>query len=194
MWLIIIGAIIIICVLFMSGDSGTKTKNTASGVSQQDTTTINGNCFQYLTGDNREQGLSSAKINNNTVYCCASLAGDFRIGSYELNNEGIYDVWNDDHNIKIGYVNASEKQIYLTPGNVWSHYKTIHPYSQAMPKDFLLLAAHWRWGDNQLFDEETRQVVGRFTGDPVAAGAAFICLTYETLMHNKYYDAFHGWK
>ena len=140
-----------------------------------------------------EQGLSSAKILDNIVYCCSSHAGEFKIGSYEINADGKYDVWNKDHSIKIGYVDPNEKEVFLSPKNVWVNYKIHNPNSRAVPEKFVMLAVHWRWGNNDLYDEETRPVVAKLTGDPIAAGAAFICLTYETLMYNKYYYAFHGW-
>lgn len=163
-------------------------------VSPQNTNHIpKGNNLQYLTNHPNEQGLSSAKILDNIVYCCSSHAGEFKIGSYEINADGKYDVWNKDHSIKIGYVDPNEKEVFLSPKNVWVNYKIHNPNSRAVPEKFVMLAVHWRWGNNDLYDEETRQVVAKLTGDPIAAGAAFICLTYETLMYNKYYYAFHGW-
>lgn len=193
MWLIVIGVFIFICIFRLSSNSGSSNGTSTSKATQHTASTPKENALQYLTSDPREQGLAFAKINNNIIYCCTSHAGEFKIGSYESNAEGTYDVWNDDHSIKIGYVNPKEKEIFLTPGNVWADYKKRNSYSRAVPGKFLLLAAHWRWSNSELYDEETRQVIAKFTGDPTAAGAAFICLTYETLMYNKYYDAFHGW-
>lgn len=179
--------IFIIFVLF-------RTSSATTTSTPHSTPASSGNTLQYLTNDSREQGLAFTKITNKTVYCCASHAGEFKIGSYETNDEGTYDVWNDDHSIKIGTVNPNEKEIYLTPGKVWVQHKSLYPNSRSVPHNFLFKAAHWRWSNDTLFDEESGQGIARFTGDPIAAAAAFVCLTYETLMYNKYYREFHGWK
>lgn len=193
--ILLLAVVIFIFVLFSSSsDSRSKTNSTTTAETSHDTSKARGNTLQYLTNNPSEQGLAFAKITNNIVYCCASHAGEFKIGSYEANNEGTYDVWNDDHSISIGTVNPTEKEIYLTPGKVWVKHKSLYPNSRSVPNNFLLKAAHWRWSNDSLFDEETSQVIARFTGDPIAAAAAFICLTYETLMYNKYYQEFHGWK
>lgn len=149
---------------------------------------VQGNTLRYFTNNPSEEMFSAARCENGVVYCCAN--SEFVVGSYEKNEEGKIIVWNDDHTCKIGEIHEEDREIWLTTLDSYIKIKEIRPYVQ-MPSSFILPAAQW-FGNN-IADKDTRQTVASFQGDAVAAAAAFVCLTYEVLMYNKYYEYFHGW-
>lgn len=182
--------IIVAIILIISSSSETSDSNTASissGTNKSSAPHINS--LQYLTQNSSEQSFSSARVENGIVYC-RGYKVDFKIGSYETEANGDITVWDDEHNLEIGRIYAGDNSIYLTNSDLYCHVKSFRPYAPA-PKSFVYEAA--KWYGNVILDAENRNVVANFQGDPIAAAAAFVCLTYEVLMYNKYYEFFHGW-
>lgn len=149
---------------------------------------IKENRLTYFTNNPSEKTFASARIENGEVYCLA--LNPFKVGSYEQDGDNTFTVWNDKHTLKIGQINTDNRTIFLMVGDLWCQVKRSRPYAPT-PKNFVYEAASW-FGNN-IQDAGTKQTVAQFTGDSVAAAAAFVCLTYEVLMYNKYYDFFHGW-
>ena len=145
------------------------------------------NVVTYYTTNQWEKSFSTAKVVDGTVHCIG-YSSPFVVGSYEQETESTFIVWNDGHTQRIGQIDLANRTIMLTISDSWVHIKKLNPYTPA-PKRFTYLAASW-YG-NTICDEETRQPVASFTGDPVAAAAAFVCLTYEVLTENKYYNFFN---
>lgn len=191
MGLILLIAIIAVVVYVVRKDneeaSNSNTTSVSSGTKK--TSAPNINSLQYFTENSSEQSLSSARVTNGIVYC-RGYKDDFKIGSYEIEANGDITVWDDKHELKIGKIYAGNNTIYLTNSDLYCHVKSSRPYAPA-PASFVYEAA--KWYGNSILDAQNRNVVASFQGDPVAAAAAFVCLTYEVLMYNKYYEFFHGW-
>ena len=147
------------------------------------------NSLQFFSENISDQSLSSARIENGIVFC-RGYKDDFKIGSYETEANGDITVWDDEHNLKIGKIYAGDNTIYLTNSDLYCHIKSFRPFAPA-PASFVCEAA--KWYGNSILDVQNGNVVANFQGDPIAAAAAFVCLTYEVLMYNKYYEFFHGW-
>lgn len=147
------------------------------------------NSLQFFSENISDQSFSSARIENGIVFC-RGYKDDFKVGSYETEANGDITVWDDKHNLKIGKIYAGDNTIYLTNSDLYCHVKSFRPYAPA-PASFVYEAA--KWYGNSILDVQNQNVVANFQGDPIAAAAAFVCLTYEVLMHNKYYEFFHGW-
>lgn len=149
---------------------------------------IKENRLTYFTDNTSEKTFASARVENGEVYCLGLTP--FKVGCYEQDSDNTFIVWNDQHTLKIGRINSDNRTIFLMVGDLWCQVKKTRPYAPT-PQNLIFDAASWF--DNTIQDADTRQTIAQFTGDPVAAAAAFVCLTYEVLMYNKYYDFFHGW-
>lgn len=183
MWLIIIGAFILICVFCFSSDSA----NSTSANNTPKSTIVKENTFRYLTNNPAEQQWASGKIRDGIVYCCGYK--EFKVGSYEISDEGKITVWDAEHELKIGFLYPQHRSIHLNNGDLFVKIKKYRPYCP-MPASFVYDAAHWV--DGAIFDNQTREQIAVCQGDPIACAAAFVCLTYDLLTENKYYRFFNS--
>ena len=148
-----------------------------------------GNTLQYFTNTPSEQQFSFAKIRNNTVYCCMPSGREFKIGSYERNHEGDYDVWDEDHVCRIGKIMGNS--VFFTLLDSYEYFKKMNPYTKYPPSFIPLVAT---WNGYQIIDYDTKAPIATYEGNSVAASAAFVCLTNDLLSNNKYYHIHHFWK
>ena len=169
-----------LCNLFGKGD------NSVPG-SVKKTDTIKVTTVHYRSDSPTEQSFVNAKCVEGDVYCCAS--NEFIIGHYEKDNTNKITVWDENRNTKIGEIDIEKKEIWLSSLDLYNHVKKMRPYLK-MPDRFIWRAATW-YG-NYIMDDDTRDVIADMQGNLDEAAAGFVCLVYEVLMYNKYYDFYHG--
>lgn len=187
---IIIALIIGFIIIWKVTDDNSKTEHPSSAQSTTSVTyppPMQGNRLRFLTNVSTEQTFASARIENGIVYCCG--LSEFKVGSYETNDDGSIIVWNDNHLLRIGNIYPDKMEIYLTIFDSYIHIKELNPYTH-MPSPLIYRAARCKNGS--IFDSDTNQLVATYQGNAIAAAAAFVCLTYEVLTENKY-SKFFNW-
>ena len=182
MWLIVIG-IIVFCIFFFSYN----TENFSSANNPPKSTVVNENTFRYLTNNTAELQWASANIRNGIVYGFGYT--EFKVGSYEISEDGRIIVWDAEHELRIGFLYPQHRSICLTNADLFAKIKKDRPYCPT-PTSFVYDAAHWV--DGAIFDNQTREQIAVCQGDPIACAAAFVCLTYDLLTENKYYRFFNS--
>ena len=183
MWLIVIGAFILICIVCFSSDS----ENSSCANNTPKSTFVNENTFRYLTNNPAEQQWASANIRDGIVYCYGH--SEFKVGSYEISEDGRIIVWDAKHELRIGFLYPQNRSIHLNNADLFAKIKKNRPYCPT-PTSFVYDAAHWI--DGAIFDNQTREQIAVCQGDPIACAAAFVCLTYDLLTENKYYRFFNS--